>query len=164
MDPSKAELSLMASFQNIFVQTSVYHNYCFQCSVFINWARMQHPFLFVQDCSSETSEKVLVDKLNRFFFCERDLKWSCVFLRWHLVTTTSEGKQLCYYVPETLHNIFERFCTKKTAKSVLQWLTVSKSFCDLTKLKTTFVNKLKHISCFFNLFVYFHYLYYFQVL
>ena len=68
MDPSKAELSLMASFQNIFVQTSVYHNYCFQCSVFINWARMQHPFLFVQDCSSETSEKVLVDKLNRFFF------------------------------------------------------------------------------------------------
>ena len=68
MDPSKAELSLMASFQNIFVQTSVYHNYCFQCSVFINWARMQHPFLFVQDCSSETSEKVLVDKLNRLFF------------------------------------------------------------------------------------------------
>ena len=37
---------------------------------------MQHPFLFVQDCSSETSEKVLVDKLNRFFFCERDLTWS----------------------------------------------------------------------------------------
>ena len=56
------------------------------------------------------------------------------------------------------------FALKKTAKSVLQWLTVSKSFCDLTKLKTTFVNKLKHISCFFNLFVYFHYLYYFQVL
>ena len=52
----------------------------------------------------------------------------------------------------------------KTAKSVLQRLTVFKSFCDLTKLKTTFVNKLKHISCFFNLFVYFHYLYYFQVL
>ena len=46
----------------------------------------------------------------------------------------------------------------KTAKSVLQWSTVSKSFCNLTKLKTTFVNKLKHISSLFNLFVYFHYL------
>ena len=46
----------------------------------------------------------------------------------------------------------------KTAKSVLLWLTVSKSFCNLTKLKTTFVNKLKHISSLFNLFVYFHYL------
>ena len=169
----------MASFQNIFVQTSVYHNYCFQCSVFINWARMQHPFLFVQDCSSETSEKVLVDKLNRFFFFVKEtLRGLCVFLRWHLVTTTSEGKRLCHYVPETLHNIFERFCAKryhiimnynyhfnfKTAKIVLLWLTVSKSFCDSTKLKTTFVNKWKHISPFFNLFLYFHYLHYFQVL
>ena len=92
------------------------HNYCFQCSVFINWARMQHPFLFVQDCSSETSEKVLVDKLNRFFLVKEILRGLCVFLRWHLVTATSEGKQLCYYVPETLHNIFERFCTKKPQK------------------------------------------------
>ena len=43
----------------------------------------------------------------------------------------------------------------KTAKIVLLWLTVSKSFCNLTKPKTTFVNKLKHISFLFNLFVYF---------
>ena len=52
----------------------------------------------------------------------------------------------------------------KTAKVVLLWLTVSESFCDLIKLKTTFVNKFKHISSSFNLFVYFHCLYYFQVL
>ena len=82
------------------------------------------------------------------------LRGLCVFLRWHLVTSTSEGKQLCYFVPQTLHNIFERFCTKKTTKSVLQWLTVSKSFCDLTKLKTTFVNKyllLFQSICIFSL-------------
>ena len=43
---------------------------------------MQHPFLFVQDCSSETSEKVLVDKLNRFFFFVKEtLRGLCVFLR-----------------------------------------------------------------------------------
>ena len=42
---------------------------------------MQHPFLFVQDCSSETSEKVLVDKLNRFFFVKETLRGLCVFLR-----------------------------------------------------------------------------------
>ena len=44
---------------------------------------MQHPFLFVQDCSSETSEKVLVDKLNRFFFffVKKILSGLCVFLR-----------------------------------------------------------------------------------
>ena len=72
-----------------------------------------------------------------------------------------KGLALNFITIIMIHNYHFNF---KTAKIVLLWLIVSESFCDLIKLKTTFVNKFKHISSSFNLFVYFHYLYYFQVL
>ena len=40
---------------------------------------MQLPFLFVQDCLSETSELVLVDQLNSFFSRKRSYRASVYF-------------------------------------------------------------------------------------
>ena len=114
----------------------------FRLSVFIKWARMQLPFLFVQDCLSETSELVLVDEWARMStnatpisFRARLFKWNvwisfsrrtqfvffakkiiysvCLFLGWLMVTAASWGRRLCYRVPETLYNISERLCTKR---------------------------------------------------
>ena len=69
-------------------------------------------FILCKIVQAKRLNKFYPTTLIRFFSVKEILRGLCAFLGWHLVTATSEGKQLCYYVPETLQNIFEMFSAK----------------------------------------------------